>query len=413
MTVPMKSSESATITVWVRTGSRNEEKRINGISHFLEHMVFKGSKKRPSARAISETVDSFGGEFNAATNKDWTNFYIKSRIDRIEMAADVLSDMVLNPILDPEEIEREKGTIIQEIAMYQDTPMIDIYNVFEDMMFAGSPLGRDVAGIPESVRTIKRNDFLKYRATHYHPSEMLVTISGGVSEKDASSLVKEYFGGLKKSVSKFKGENFQSAQKRPQLSVKYKKSDQAHIILGFFGNGRGYKGRYAQSVLSTILAGPMSSRLFLEIRERRGLAYAVQPALDRYQDVGYLGAYAGTDPSKAKETIKVMIDQLYGLAAGKYPISKSEILKAKEYIKGHIALSLEDTNAVNEFFGMQAMFLPKILSPEELYKTIDKVSIEDVMSEANHLFDPKNLNLAIIGPYSKETDKEAFKKLIL
>src|SRR5512146_1366214 len=185
LTVPMPGLESVTVTVWVKTGSRFEEKRINGISHFLEHIVFKGSSKRPTARQISEAVDGIGGEFNAATSKDWTNFYIKARAGHLETAMDVLSDMVLNPILNEEEIEREKGTIIQELAMYDDTPIMKIQDVFEELAFAGHSLGWDVGGVKESVMRIKKDDFLKYRDAHYHPEEMLISISGGIKEEEA------------------------------------------------------------------------------------------------------------------------------------------------------------------------------------------------------------------------------------
>lgn len=404
LTVPMPSLESVTVTVWVKTGSRNEEKRINGISHFLEHMVFKGSKKRPSAREISEAVDSFGGEFNAATSKDWTNFYIKSSVERAETAFDVLSDMVLEPVLDPEEIEREKGTIVQEIAMYEDTPLIKINDVFEELIFKASTLGWDVAGIPASVRAVKRKDFVAYRGVHYHPKTMLVTVSGGISEKKALDLARKYFGEVKDTKSKeFKAGTFKVKQNKPQVSLRTKKTDQGHVIVGFMGDGRGYKNRYIQSVLGSVLNGGMSSRLWIEVRERRGLAYAVKPASDRFQDVGYFGAYAGTDPSKTSEAVKIMLEQFYGIAGGKYPVGAEELKKAKEYIKGHIALSLEDTNAVNDYFGFQALFLPKILTPEEVYRKIDKVTADEVVAEAKRLFTPKHLNLAIIGPYSSDT----------
>lgn len=408
--VPVASLESATLTVWVKTGSRNEEKRIGGISHFLEHMVFKGSKKRPTAKEISEVVDSFGGEFNAATSKDWTNFYIKARTASLSTAFDVLSDMVLNPILNKDEIEREKGTIIQELAMYEDTPMIKIQDVFEGLAFSGNPLAWDIGGTPKSVRAINRDDFLRYRNTHYYPENMLLTVAGGVNESDVIKLAEKYFSGLEKNPKPlFKQVPFKSKQVKSELVIKNKKTEQANFILGFLSEGRGYKGRFAQSVLNGILAGGMSSRLFIEVRERRGLAYAVKPSGDKFDEVGFTGAYAGTDPGKAEEAIKVILDQMYGLASGKYPVSQKELEKSKEYLKGHLALSLEDTNAVNDFFGEQALFLDEVLTPEKVYGEIDKVSVEDVLAEAKKIFLKDHLNLAIIGPY---TNKEVFKKLI-
>lgn len=410
LTVSMPGLESVTVTVWVKTGSRNEEERVGGISHFLEHMVFKGSKKRPSAKAISEAVDSMGGEFNAATSKDWTNFYIKTRVGNLETAMDVLSDMTLNPLLEPKEIEREKGTIVQEIAMYEDTPMMHIPDVFEGVIFDGNPLGRDTAGTPKTVKSIKREDFLKYRDTHYHPSQMMVSVVGGIDEGKTETLVEKYFSSLKPSKASFKNVEFENKQVKPQFKLQTKKSEQAHLILGFTSEGRGYEGRFAQSMLATILGGGMSSRMFIEVRERRGLAYSIQTGMNRYQEVGYLSTYAGVDLTKADEAIKVILEQYNKLADGKLPISATELKKAKEFLKGHLALALEDTKDVTGFFGDQALFRKGILTPEEVYKKVDSVSLNDVMEEAKKLITKNRLNLAIIGPY---TDKNKFEKLLI
>lgn len=410
--VPLPNLESVTITVWVKTGSRNEEAKINGISHFLEHMVFKGSKKRPSALEISKAVDAIGGEFNAATSKDWTNFYIKARVGNLETAFDVLSDMVLNPLLKKEEIEREKGVIVEEIAMYEDTPMIKIGDVFEELMFAGSPLGRDVAGTADSVRSMTKNDFERYRELHYYPDNMLLTVAGGVKEKEVVKMAERYFTEVTFKGASFKGVlgRFASKQIKPQVKLHSKKKEQAHLILGFLGHGRGYEGRFAEAVLSAILGGGMSSRLFIEVRERRGLAYAVKTSIDRYIDTGYLATYAGVDPKKIEEAIAVMLEQHYGIYKSRnLQISNAELRKAKEYLKGHLALALEDTKEVNDFVGLNELFLGKIETPEEIFGKVDKVTREDVVAAAKKLFRPERLNLAIIGPYK---DAQKFRKLI-
>jgi predicted Zn-dependent peptidase len=416
LTVPMQGLESVTVTVWVKTGSRFEEKETNGISHFLEHMVFKGSKKRSSAKEISEVVDSIGGEFNAATSKDWTNFYIKTRVGNVETAMDVLSDMVLNPILKSVEIEREKGTIIQEIAMYEDTPMMHIGDVFEEVAFSGSPLGWDTAGNPKTVKAIKRNDFLHYRDVHYHPDQMMVSVVGGIEGTKVRNLVEKYFSSLTPLKGfPYKGQEFQSKQIAPQLKLQTKKAEQAHLILGFMSEGRGYEGRFAQSILATILGGGMSSRMFIEVRERRGLAYSIRTGVDRYQEVGYLSTYAGVDINKTDEAIKVMLEQYYGIQDSRRVhhfvdrIQDSELKKAKEYLKGHLALALEDTKDVTAFFADQALFAKEILTPEEVYKKVDKVTVKDVIAEAKKLFVPEKLNLAIIGPFK---DNEKFVELL-
>ncbi len=406
LTVPMQGLESVTVAVWVKTGSRFEKKDVNGVSHFLEHMVFKGSKKRPSAKAISEVVDSIGGEFNAGTSKDWTNFYIKTRAGSVETAMDVLADMVLNPLLKSEEIEREKGTIIQEIAMYEDTPMMHISDVFEELAFAGNPLGWDTAGTAKTVKTIKRDDFLRYRKIHYYPDNMIISVVGGVKEDKAIRLVKKYFGsihtggGIASKTSTYLP--FQTKQTKPGFKLQTKKAEQTHLILGFLGKGRGYSGRFAQSILSTILGGGMSSRLFIQVRERRGLAYSIHSGMERYQEVGYLSTYAGVDVKRADGAVSVILDEMYKLSSGKAPVSKSELTKAKEFLKGHLALALEDTKDVTSFFADQAMFVKEILTPEEIYKRVDRITIEDVLAEAKKLFVPERLNLAVIGPFKDE-----------
>lgn len=403
LSVPMSGLESVTVAVWVKVGSRFEEEKINGISHFLEHMVFKGSKKRPSARSISSVVDSIGGEFNAATSKDWTNFYIKSRVGNLDTAMDVLSDMVLNPLLKPEEIEREKGTIIQEIAMYEDTPMINIGDVFEELIFDGNPLGWDTAGKTENVRAIKKDDFVSFRKKHYLPNNMLISVVGGISHDQAQKLAEKYFSSLSGSkVATPDFETFENSQTKPQVKLKTKKVEQAHLIMGFASEGRNYEGRFAQSVLSTILGGGMSSRMFIEVRERRGLAYSTRTWLERYQEVGYLSTYAGVDVSKIDEAIKVMLDQYCGISNLEYKIEGDEIKKAKEYLKGHLALALEDTKDVTSFFADQVLFKDGILKPDDIFKKIDDVSLDDVVFEAKKLFIPSKLNLAIIGPFKNQ-----------
>ncbi|HJX45966.1 MAG TPA: pitrilysin family protein [Patescibacteria group bacterium] len=409
ISVSMPSIQSATVTVWVRTGSRFEEKKVNGISHFLEHIVFKGSKKRPSAKAISEAVDELGGEFNAGTSKEWTNFYIKARTANLRTAFDILSDMVINPLLKEEEIEKEKSVILEEIAMYNDTPMLKIGDVFENLIYQGNPLGTDISGTPETIKNVKRDDFVRYRGLHYYPENILVTVAGGSKEKEILKLSDEFFGKLPKTGKKQEIPNDKIKQKNPQLILSKKKVEQTHIIMGFKGDAVGAKRRFAESILSAILGGGMSSRLFIEVREKRALAYAVKTSSEHYLDNGYLATYAGLDIKRATEAIKVMLDQYWGIADKRYPISVKELKKAKEYIKGNLALSLEDTKNVSAFFGIEELLLNKPVTPNEVIKAIDKVSVDEVIEVAKDFFKPQNLNLAVIGPYK---DKNLFKKLL-
>ena len=409
ITIPMPSLPSVTVCIWVKTGSRNEEKKVNGISHFLEHMAFKGSKKRPTAKEISEVIDGIGGEFNAGTGKEYTSFFVKCQNESVEIAFDVLSDMILNPILDKEEIEREKGTIIEEIRMYEDTPMMKIGDVFEELIYKGHPLGWDISGTEKSVRGITRNDFITYIKQKYFAQNLVITVAGGITRSKLLDLARKYFSKLKGNSRQSQIVEFKNNQKKAQILLHNKKKEQAHFILGFMADGRNYEGKYAQSVLSAILGGGMSSRMFIEVRERRGLAYAVRTSMDRYIDAGYMGTYVGADVAKAEEAVKVVLEQHYGITIGKLRISTKELSKAKAFLKGHLALALEDTRDVASFYGEQELFLPKVKTPEEVFKAIDKVTLDDVNFEARRLFAPERLNLALIGPYGSD---EKFKKII-
>lgn len=409
ITIPMPSVPSATVTVWVKTGSRNETKRNNGISHFLEHMGFKGSKKRPTAKEISEVIDGIGGEFNAGTGKEYTNYYVKCRADDIKVAFDVLSDMIINPILDKKEIEREKGTIIEEIRMYEDTPMMKIGDVFEELIYSGTTLGMDISGTEKTVLGMKREDFINYRDNFYNSENIIVTVAGGVKNEEISKLATKYFSKLStKKISMESGE-IKNHQLTPKIKLHNKKKEQTHVILGFLADGKNYKGKYAQTILSAVLGGGMSSRMFIEVRERRGLAYAVRTSMDRYSDIGYLGTYAGLDVSKATEAVKVMLDEHTKITNNQSPVTKAELTKAKEFLKGHLALALEDTSDVNSFFGDQELFSKKVLTPDEVFKEIDSVTLDEVHFEAKRLFVPERLNLAIIGPYE---NSDRFDKII-
>ena len=408
LTVNLPSMESSTVTIWAKTGSRNETKEIGGISHFLEHMVFKGSKKRPSSKEIAEMIDSIGGEFNASTSKEWTNFYIKARNEAMSTAFDVLSDAVLNPILKSEDIEREKGVILEELAMYEDTPMFRIGDIFENLIYKGNSLGWNIIGTRDSIKNVKRSDFVRYRNKHYGIDNILITVAGGAEEKDVLKLAEKYFGDVRNNSNE-KTEKYKGDQKKARVLLSSKENEQAHFILGFLAEKMGNKDRYIEAVLAVLLGQGMSSRLFTEVREKRGLAYAIKTAVEHYSDTGYLATYAGVDTKRVDEAIKVALDEHYQLASGKNIITESELKKAKEYTKGHLALSLEDTGAVNTFFGLKELFLGRINTPEDVYKGVDKVTTNDVLRIAKKYFVPERLNLAIIGPYK---DQKRFEKLI-
>jgi predicted Zn-dependent peptidase len=409
ITVPMPSLESATVTVWIRTGSRNEESKVAGISHFSEHIVFKGSKKRPHPSDIFTAADSLGAEMNAGTEKEWTNFYIKGRVGILEEAFDVLSDMVLRPILDKGEIEKEKEVIIQEMNMYQDIPMRKVIDYFENVVYKGSSLAGDIIGTKKTIKTIGREDFVNYRKKNYYSENMLLTVAGGVSVDEVEVLAEKCFSKVVKKGKKPVKPNQKLIQNKPEVFFKKQPTDQAHLVMGFKGNPIGSKSRFAEALLMTILAGGPSSRVVQEIREKRGLAYAVASTPDHRLDNGYVAIYSGLKTQKTKEAIEVMLDQCYGLANLQYKIGNEELHKAKEYVKGHLALSLEDTSSANEFFGLKELMLGEIETPDQVYREIDKVKIEEIYALAQELFKPQRLNLAIIGPFD---DKKRFEKLL-
>jgi len=403
MTIPMPTLSSVTVSVWMKTGSRNENTKNNGVSHFLEHMFFKGTTNRPTAKQIAEEIDQIGGVQNAGTSKEYTEYYIKCRADKIEVAFDLLSDMTLNSLLDAKEIEREKGTIIEEIRMYEDTPMMNIGEVFEGLIYDGHSLGMDIAGTEKTVSEMKRKDFVDYRKSFYVPENMIITVAGGVDEKSVLALSQKYFSKMPNTIYDIPYTKYTSKQDKPKIKLHAKKKEQTHVILGFIADGKNYEHKYAQTLLATILGGGMSSRMFTEVRERRGLAYSIRTSMDRYTDIGYMGTYAGLDTKRAVEAVDVMLQQHYQLISKPYSlITDSELIKAKEFLKGHLALALEDTSDVSGFFGDQELFSEKVLTPEEVFKKVDKVTMDEVNFEAKRLFVPERLNLAIIGPYEND-----------
>ncbi len=404
--IPMPAVASATVTIWANVGSSIEPRSKAGIAHFFEHIVFKGSIKHPSAKAISEAVDNFGGEQNAFTGKEMTGFYIKAPVSRFDDAVDILSDMVFNPLIPKAEVSREKGVIKAELDMYRDTPVQHIYNIYEEEVFKATPLEHTVIGTKETIDTVVRQDFLQYQRNFYVPKNMLVTIAGGVEAKHAKRLAARYLTlEPKKGKEKIQKSNvYHLKSSSPRIRIEYKKTDQAHMLLGFRGIGlKDKKMRFAEDVLRAILGGGMSSRMFTEVRERRGLAYAVKTSNFNYIHTGSFQTYAGVEPGKAVEALKVILAEytkMTDIKAAK--ITTEELIKAKEFLKGHLALSLEDTSEVGEIYGVNELLIGEIITPEDMIKAIDKVSLEDVIAVAKHHFKSQRMSLAVIGPYKSE-----------
>ena len=411
--VPSYDAESAVVDFFVKTGSRSETPKESGISHFLEHFLFKGTNKYPSALAISTLIDSIGGEMNANTGKEHTQYYIKAASQHLELIFEVLTDMIQNPLLDEKEMEREKGVIIEEINMYKDTPMYEIENVLEQTMWPGTPLGRDIAGTKETVMKFNRQMFADYISRHYQTPNMILGVSGKYNQAKLNSLIQKHW----KKVSKVTFDTHKAGfwqpvndkQASPRLKVEFKATEQAHLSLGFKGFAYGDKRNAAQSILAAVLGGGMSSRLFMEVREKRGLAYYVRSSPSAYQDTGIFNIGAGVQIGKIEEAIKVIIQELSKVKS--YKVKSEELQKAKEYLKGKTTLALEDNQVRLDWFVEAAAFKPKIEKPEEVFKKLDAVSAGDVQKAARDLFNNKKMTLAVIGPY--KSDKVFRKALIM
>ena len=407
ITIPMPQMESVSVMVGVGAGSRYETRRISGLFHFLEHMAFKGTKSRPTTLAIASEIDRVGGLFNAFTSKELTVYWIKLAVKHKELAFDILSDILTHSLLQEKEIERERGVIVEEINMYEDLPIRQVEDNFERLLYGNNPMGWSVAGRKETVRKIKRSDFTSCLNRLYYPANMVLAVAGGVSAIKAVKLGRQFFNQLQGKGQKVI-KNIKITQNYPRLNLTTKKTEQAHFCLGVPAYSLAHPRRYALSVLASILGGGMSSRLWIQIRERRGLAYYVdcQPAL--FTDSGYLLARAGVRLDKIEEAIEVMRSEFQTLVQA--PVSHQELAKAKEFLKGRLVLALEDSQAVAVRGASQVLLENKIKTPQEEMNLIDQVTAADVQRVAKELLKPEKLNLALIGPYRNENK---FKKLLV
>lgn len=409
-TIPMPSFESATVLVMVGAGSRYEKRQNNGISHFLEHMAFKGTQKRPSALEISSLVDGIGGEVNAFTGKETTGYYIKSQATHIDLSLDILSDMLQNSLFKTEEIDKERGVILEEINLYEDTPARKIGDVYERLLYGDTSMGWDIAGEKDVIKSITREDFIAYMGSLYSANNITVVIAGGVDTKKAEELVEKYFG----KMHTFDTNSFNKVvedQKKPEVLIKHKKTEQVHIALGIRTVSVNHHHKYPLSVLSAILGGGMSSRLFHEVREKRGLAYYVRTSSDHYKDCGSLVTTAGVDSKRVDEAISTIVQEYQKVSRVPHvsQVSHGELKKAKEYLKGHMVLELEDSRSVAGFFASQELLEEGIKTPEDILHAIDRITLEDIELVTKEYLASSKLNLAVIGDF---TDRQRFEKLL-
>jgi len=406
ITVPLKGTQAVTVLILVRAGSRYESEKENGLAHFLEHMFFKGGKRYPNMQAVSSAIDSVGGVFNAFTGKEVVGYWVKLASKHLERALDVLSDMLLSAKFDPQEIEKEKGVIIEEANLYQDNPLFLIHDLFEETIFGATSLGRRIVGQKKYIRSFQRQHFLNYLKRLYVPQNMVICLAGQINHNKATNLIQQYFPfSSKRSKLKHLTLFF---KRKLSLSLKFKKTDQAHLILGFWGLPFDHCALPTLGVINALLAGTMSSRIFLSVRGKHGLAYAISSTLESYQDAGYWDVYVGTRIGDIEKTITLILKEIEKIKREK--VSLQELKKAQEFLKGKLILNAEDSEFVANLFAQEALFRPrKIKTFPKIFKEINAVTPEMIKKLAGKLFRPENLNLAICGPYK---NKRRFEKLI-
>jgi predicted Zn-dependent peptidase len=402
LTADMPQAQSVTCMIMLAAGSRYETPETNGIAHFSEHMFFKGTERRPSARELSAEVDGIGGEFNAFTGKEYTAYYVKCAAEHRDVALDVIVDMLRNSRFDAEEIEREKGVIIEEMNMYFDTPRDFIGGVYENLLYGDQPLGWDIIGRKETVRGATRDTFMSYLDMWYKPSRMVLGVGGRLGD------------GLLERAQELLGDLPAADTPRPEPARGYedqrvrvftKQSDQAHLILGVPSYPIEHPDRYALQVLSTVLGGGMSSRLFTEVRERRGLAYYVFGLNHSYTDAGSLYSQAGVDINRIDEAVTTIASELRGIAADAVPADELE--KAKNFAKGRFVLQLESSQGLILFGLRREVLEGRVPELEEVLDGINAVTAEDVQRVAQDIISEEKLRLAVIGPFDDPARFEA------
>ena len=401
ITVPMKDNPTVTVLVMVEAGSKYETKEINGLSHFLEHMCFKGTTKRPKAIDISQELDTVGAQYNAFTSQEYTGYYAKADFKHLDLLLDVVSDMYLNPIFEDKEIEKEKGVIIEEINMYEDLPHRKVQEIFMKLLYGDQPAGWDIAGTKDNIKNIKRSDFLDYRRKHYVPSATTLVVAGRFDEKKSLANIQKIWNKITAGKKKGKVKTVES-QEKPEILLQHKDTDQTHIVLGVRSFDTYNKNNPALKVLATILSGGMSSRLFQKLRDEMGVCYYVRAENDAYTDHGVLQVSAGLDNKRVKEGVTAIIEEFKRLKTEN--ISDIELNKVKQQLQGNLYLGLETSDSFAEYCSYQEVLNKPIKTPEQVIAEIQAVTLEDVKKIANKIFQDKNLNLAMVGRFKDKNE---------
>jgi len=408
ITIPVEHSNSVTVLILVGTGSKYETKDINGMSHFLEHMFFKGTEKRPNTLLISETLDRIGGQYNAFTSKEVTGFWAKVDKKHTDVALDWISDMFLNSKFEADEIEREKGVVIEELNMYLDTPTVYVSELFEDLLYGDQPAGWRIVGEKENILAYNREKLIDYYKNHYSTKNTVVCVAGDVNQKEIEDKMKDYFKNFE-TIEPSEKVATKEEQEKPASLFHDKKTDQTHFCLGVRAYDMYDSRRYALSIISVILGGNMSSRLFISVRERNGLAYYIHTSVETATDAGYLVTQAGIKNNSLEKAVELVLNEYRDIRDGK--ITEDDLQKAKDYIRGTTALSLDSSDAQASYYATQEVMNQEVMTPEKKLEMFDKVSIDDIKKVAEDIFKSEKLNLSVIGNI-EESEKEKINKIL-
>lgn len=405
ITAPTDGTAAVTVLVFAGAGSRYEVQGNRGISHFLEHMFFKGGKKYKTSAAVSMAIDGVGGDFNAFTGKEYAGYYVKVDSSHAELACDVLGDMLLHATFPQDEIEKERGVIIEEYRMYQDTPMYQAGWDFETLVYGDQPLGWDTIGTEEVIRSVNQADFQKHKEELYTPDNLVIAFAGNITEDKAMKLAEKYFGGI--SGTKAKEFTRVEASTGKRVALTNKQTEQAHLVLGVEAVSALDPDHFAQKLLAIILGGSMSSRMFLNIREARGLCYYISTSTDNYLDTGLLSTRAGVDQTRLHEAISAIRHE-YDVCA-KDGVTEEELTRAKQFLQGKVTLSMEDSEERAHFFGKQQLLYPETRDLPEYFQKIQAVTTDQVNGLAKKLLQKDRFRLVVIG---KEKGEAELLKLI-
>ena len=400
VTVPMKDNPTVTVLVLVEAGSKYETKKVNGVSHFLEHMCFKGTTRRPKAVDISKELDALGSQYNAFTAQEYTGYYAKSDARHFRQIFDIVSDIYLNSTFSDAEMQREKGVLIEEINMYEDMPQRHVQDLIMKLLYGDQPAGWNIAGEKKNIFKMKRDDFVKYKNQHYLPEATVLVVAGQVTSAEVINEVNKIFGNVKRGGKENKLK-VKEKQHKPQILIKFKKTDQTHFVLGARSRNLFSKENAVLSVLGGILGGGMSSRLFVKLREEMGVGYYVRAYNDAYTDHGVFQISAGVDNKRINEVIDAILEECKKLKNEK--VSGEELNKVKECLIGNMKLSLESSDDIANFYGGQELLKKEMKTAKEKAKEIRKVTADQIKNLAKDIFKNNKLNLALIGPFKEKT----------